>query len=66
MAGRLEGKIALITGTGTEQGKVAAILFTKEVAKVVGCGRRENLLKETAEEIEKFGGEYKYLRADLS
>jgi NAD(P)-dependent dehydrogenase (short-subunit alcohol dehydrogenase family) len=66
MAGRLEGKVALITGTGTGQGKAAAILFAKEGAKVVGCGRRENLLEETAHEIEAFGGEYKYLKTDLS
>ncbi|WP_018963626.1 SDR family NAD(P)-dependent oxidoreductase [Coprothermobacter platensis] len=66
MAGRLEGKVALITGTGTGQGKAAAVLFAKEGAKVVGCGRRENLLEETAQEIAAFGGEYKYLKTDLS
>lgn len=66
MAGRLQDKVVLITGTGTGQGKAAAILFAKEGAKVVGCGRRENLLEETGREIAAFGGEYKYLKTDLS
>lgn len=66
MSGRLDGKVALITGTGTGQGKAAALLFAREGAKVIGCGRREHLLKETADEIAEFGGEYIYQPADLS
>lgn len=62
----MECKVALVTGTGTGQGKAAAVLFAKEGAKVVGCGSRENLLEETAQEITAFGGEYKYLKTDLS
>ena len=37
MAGRLENKVALITGTAQGQGRVAAIRFAKEGAKIVGC-----------------------------
>ncbi|MBN9238626.1 MAG: dehydrogenase [Micrococcales bacterium 70-64] len=37
MAGRLDGKIAVITGTGSGQGRVAAQLFAAEGATVFGA-----------------------------
>lgn len=37
MSGRLDGKVALITGTGGGQGRVAALRFAREGAIVVGC-----------------------------
>lgn len=37
MTGRLQGKVALITGTGGGQGRVAALRFAREGAIVVGC-----------------------------
>lgn len=35
--GRLDGKVALITGTGGGQGRVAALRFAAEGAQVYGC-----------------------------
>ncbi len=37
MVGRLDGKVALITGTGGGQGRAATQSFCAEGARVVGC-----------------------------
>ncbi len=50
---RLKNKIAIITGGGTGIGKASAILFVKEGASVVICGRRKQKLKETESAIIK-------------
>ena len=54
--GSLDGKIAIITGSGTGIGKSAAIQFAEQGASVVLVGRRQAPLDETAAEIEKAGG----------
>jgi NAD(P)-dependent dehydrogenase (short-subunit alcohol dehydrogenase family) len=48
MAGRLEGKVALITGGGVGIGAAIAEGFIAEGAKVLITGRREEKLKEFA------------------
>lgn len=57
MAGRLEGKVALITGTGGGQGRAAALLFAKEGARVVGCDLKVDGAQETVEMVKAAGGE---------
>ena len=57
MAGRLQGKVAFISGTGGGQGRAAALLFAKEGAKIVGCGRKVDNAKETVKMVEAAGGE---------
>ena len=57
MAGRLEGKVALITGTGGGQGREAARLFAREGAKVVGCDLKVEGAEETVEMVKASGGE---------
>jgi NAD(P)-dependent dehydrogenase (short-subunit alcohol dehydrogenase family) len=55
--GRLEGKIALITGSASGQGRAAAIRFAREGAKIVGCDLNEELADETVRLVKDAGGE---------
>ena len=56
MSGRLDGKVALITGTGGGQGSAAARLFAAEGATVVGCDLKEAGAIETMEAVRAAGG----------
>ncbi len=64
--GRLDGKVTLITGTGTGMGRVAAILFAKEGAKVVGVDCVSESGEETLRMIKEAGGESIFVKADIS
>ena len=55
-AGRLEGKIALITGTGSGMGRGAAVRFAEEGAVVVGCDLNAEGNAETIALVEDAGG----------
>jgi meso-butanediol dehydrogenase / (S,S)-butanediol dehydrogenase / diacetyl reductase len=57
MAGRLDGKVALITGTGGGQGRAAAELFCAEGASVVGCDLNAAENARTVELVRAAGGE---------
>jgi meso-butanediol dehydrogenase/(S,S)-butanediol dehydrogenase/diacetyl reductase len=54
-SGRLAGKVALISGTGGGQGRVAAETFAREGASVVGCDINEETAAETAEIVRRAG-----------
>ena len=57
----LQNKRILITGGGTGLGKEMASHFAEYGADLYICGRRENVLKETAEEItKKYGVKVNY------
>jgi NAD(P)-dependent dehydrogenase (short-subunit alcohol dehydrogenase family) len=63
--GRFEGKVVLITGATSGIGKSTAHAFALEGAKVMFCGRRENLGAEVQAAIRAEGGEATYKRADV-
>jgi 3-oxoacyl-[acyl-carrier protein] reductase len=54
--GRLEGRIAIITGAGKGIGRDTAVRFAKEGAKVVIATRSEGPGRETLDEITRNGG----------
>ena len=54
--GRLDGKVALITGTGGGIGRAAAILFAREGATVVGCDLDAARAQETVSLVRDAGG----------
>ena len=57
MTGRLEGKIALITGVGGGMGVAAARRFAAEGARVVGCDLDRDGAAATEELVRAEGGE---------
>ena len=58
VTGRLEGKVALITGTGRGQGREAALRFGAEGALVYGCDLDEAGNAETAARVQAAGGQF--------
>ena len=52
MTKRLEGRVALITGTASGQGRAAAIRFAAEGSLVVGCDLSEQANQETVATVE--------------
>jgi NAD(P)-dependent dehydrogenase (short-subunit alcohol dehydrogenase family) len=55
--GKLEGKVALITGTAGGQGRAAALRFAQEGARVVGCDLQVAGQDETVAMVRDAGGE---------
>lgn len=66
MAKRLEGKIALVTGSTSGIGLAIANLFSEEGASVVLTGRRRALGEQAETFIRSAGREASYFEADCS
>jgi len=64
--GRLDGKVAIITGAASGQGALEAKMFAKEGAKVVANDVQEDNLKAVVEEINKDGGEALAIKHDVT
>jgi NAD(P)-dependent dehydrogenase (short-subunit alcohol dehydrogenase family) len=56
MAGRLEGKNCLITGTGGSIGRASALWFAREGATVIGCDVNAEQAAITESQVKQVGG----------
>lgn len=63
---QLAERVALITGAGSGIGKAAAMLLSKEGAKIGVLGHTKEDLEQTVSEIQNAGGEAMPLIADIS
>lgn len=52
----MQGKVAIITGSGTGLGKATALAMARDGANIIVVGRRPEPLKKTEEEIIALGG----------
>lgn len=66
MAGRLENKVALITGAGGGIGRASARLFSREGARLVVVDANEQAGRAVVDEISAQGGAAKFIRTDVS
>ena len=71
MAGRVDGKVALVVGAGAVgpgwgNGKAAAVLYAREGAKVLAIDVNEAAAEETAGIIRGEGGAVEAMRADVT
>ena len=60
--GKLDGKVAIVTGGGTGIGKAIAVRYAKEGANVIIVGRRESVLQETS----KLDDKISYVAGDIT
>jgi meso-butanediol dehydrogenase/(S,S)-butanediol dehydrogenase/diacetyl reductase len=65
-AGRLEGKVAIITGAASGIGRAAAVLFSREGAKLVLADWHEEGLRETQNLVLEQGGQAVIRKTDVS
>ena len=63
---RIEGKVAIVTGSSSGIGKAIALRFGEEGAKVVVAARRHYLCEQVVERIKELGGQACAIQTDIS
>lgn len=63
--GKLEGKVAVVTGAGGGQGEIIAKVLAQQGAKVTIVGRNADKLRRVAEHIKDDGGDALCVSADV-
>jgi citronellol/citronellal dehydrogenase len=63
--GLLEGQVCLVSGAGSGLGRETALELARLGAVVVGCGRREEPLAETAELADGLPGSFEWEAMDI-
>ena len=66
MSGRLEDKVALITGAGSGMGREACVAFSSEGARIAAVDVERDLLEGTEELVARAGGEITTFVADVA
>src|SRR6266487_5715931 len=66
MAGRVEGKVALVTGGASGIGRATALTFAREGAKLVIADMNEEGGQQTVHMITEQGGEAIFVHVDVS
>ncbi len=64
--GRLDGKVALITGAGSGIGQATAILFAREGAKVIAADISAEGGEKTVEMIKADGNDARFIKTDVT
>jgi NAD(P)-dependent dehydrogenase (short-subunit alcohol dehydrogenase family) len=62
----IEGKVAVVTGATSGVGRSTALVWAQRGAKVIACGRREELGKQLESEARDAGGDLTFVAADVS
>ena len=63
--GRVEGKVAIVTGGARGLGKASSVMLAKEGAKVVITDRHADEGNAVVQQIEKDGGTAMFLAQDV-
>ncbi len=66
MAGKIEGKVAIITGAGSGMGRAMANLFAKEGAKIVAGEWNDKTLAEVVAEVRAASGEITGIKINVA
>ena len=64
--GKLDNKVAFITGSGTGIGREAALLFAKEGAKIVVADFNKELGGETEGLVKEIGGQALFVETNVT